>query len=298
VAASRTAAYVAAYRAIETVSSRPHFRDPFAIAFLPRDLAISIRAARVAPFRALLVRYADRRAPGARTSAIARTCFIDEITRAAVRNGVRQMVILGAGFDCRAHRMPELRGVAVFEVDRAETQAAKRETLARTRAPVRNVRYVAVDFLRDAVSEQVTQAGWDAATPTLFVWEGVTNYLTQAAVTAMLSWMGRCAVGSTVAFTYVHRGLLDGRMSFEGGEQVMANVRKLGEPWTFGLYPDEVASFLVRCGLELVEDLGADDYRRRYLGDAPRMLRGYGFYRLAVAKVSGTGEDGRAQREV
>src|SRR6185295_19396429 len=93
VAASRTAAYVAAYRAIETVESRPHFRDPFAAAFLPRDLARLVVAARFPPARALLVRYADRRAPGARTSAIARTCLIDEVTRGAVQGGVRQMVV-------------------------------------------------------------------------------------------------------------------------------------------------------------------------------------------------------------
>jgi O-methyltransferase involved in polyketide biosynthesis len=104
----------------------------------------------------------------------------------------------------------------------------------------------------------------------------------------MLSWIGRSLKGSTVVFTYVHRGLLDGRVRFEGGEQILANVQKLQEPWIFGLYPDEVASFLARCGLELVEDLGADDYRRRYLGGAPRTLRGYGFYRLAIARVPGS----------
>lgn len=187
--------------------------------------------------------------------------------------------------------MPELGDCVVFEVDRAETQAAKREKLAQARRPIRSdVRYVAVDFLRDDVSGRLADAGWDAAAPTLFVWEGVTNYLTESAVTAMLSWIGRSAKGSVVAFTYVHRGLLDRRMTFEGGEQILANVQKLGEPWTFGLYPDEVAPFLAQSGLELVEDLGADDYRRRYLGSASRTLRGYGFYRLAVARVSGAAD--------
>jgi methyltransferase (TIGR00027 family) len=287
VPASRTAAYVAAYRAIETVGSRPHFRDPFAVAFLPRDLALMAAAARLAPVRALLVRYADSRAPGARTSAIARTCLIDDVARSAILSGVRQMVILGAGFDCRAHRMPELRECVVFEVDRPETQGAKREKLRRAKAPVRSdVRYVAVDFLRDEVSDRLAKAGWDATMPSLFVWEGVTNYLTEAAVTGVLSWIGRAAPGSTVVFTYVHRGLLDGRSSFEGGEQILANVQRLKEPWTFGLYPDEVASFVAQNGLELVEDLGADDYRRRYLDGTARTLQGYGFYRLAVAKVS------------
>src|SRR5437016_3359527 len=131
-AASRTAEYVAFYRALETIERRPRFRDPFAIEFLSRNLRMAVRVARHRFMRALLLRYADRRAPGARTSAIARTCFIDDFVRRATAQGVRQLVLLGAGFDCRAHRVPELRDVAVFEVDRHETQARKRALMARS----------------------------------------------------------------------------------------------------------------------------------------------------------------------
>jgi O-methyltransferase involved in polyketide biosynthesis len=92
--------------------------------------------------------------------------------------------------------------------------------------------------------------------------------------------MGRAAPGSTVVFTYVHAGLLDGSVRFAGGERIQRNVRELGEPWTFGLLPEAVAGFVARAGLTLVEDAGADDYRRRYLGET---TRGYAFYRIAVA---------------
>lgn len=286
-AASRTAQYVAAYRAIESLERRPHFRDRFAASFLSPELARLVRAARLPPFRALVKRYADRRAPGARTSAIARTCYIDDALRNAVRAGIRQVVVLGAGFDSRAHRLPELRDSVVFEVDRAETQTVKRAALARTVLGVRDdVRYVSVDFLRDSVSDRLVEAGWDAAAPTSFVWEGVTNYLTEPSVTSVLAWIGRSAAGSTVVFTYVHRGLLDRTERFEGGDQILANVQRLAEPWTFGLYPDDVAPFLARAGLDLLEDLGADDYRRRYLDGNVRTLRGYSFYRVALAKPS------------
>jgi methyltransferase (TIGR00027 family) len=284
-AASRTAQYVAAYRAVESLERHPRFQDGYAVAFLSPELARLIRAAHLSPFRALVKWYADRRAPGARTSAIARTCYIDDVVRSAARAGTRQLVILGAGFDCRAHRLPELRDSLVFEVDRAETQAVKRAELAHAPVSARDdVRYVPVDFLRDRVSERLVETGWDAGAPTSFVWEGVTNYLTEPAVTSVLSWLGGTAVGSTVVFTYVHRGLLDGSQRFEDGEQILANVQRLAEPWTFGLYPGDVAPFLARMGLELVEDLGADDYRRRYLDGAARTLRGYSFYRVALAK--------------
>ena len=64
--------------------------------------------------------------------------------------------------------------------------------------------------------------------------------------------------------------------------RVRRDVRRLGEPWTFGLHPGAVAGFVARSGLRLCEDLGADDYRRRYLGAAQP---GYGFYRIALAEV-------------
>jgi methyltransferase (TIGR00027 family) len=280
-AASRTAQYVALYRAFETYERRraPLFRDPYARRFLDRSLALVVSASRAPGLRGLLERYADRRAPGSRTSAIARTAYIDDAVRAAVAGGIDQVVILGAGFDCRAHRMPELAGAAVFEIDRAETQAAKR-----ARVPDGStVRYVAVDFLRDDVGDKLAAAGWQSQRRSLFLWEGVTNYLTEDAVAKVMRWFATAAAGSTVVFTYVHRGLLDGTVPFTGGERIVENVKRLGEPWTFGLRPDQVGDFVAQSGLRLRDDLGADDYRRRYLGDAP--MTGYAFYRLAVADV-------------
>jgi methyltransferase (TIGR00027 family) len=279
VSASRTAQYVAFYRALETVRRRPVVHDPYASRFLSPGLARAVRAARAPLVHSLVARYADRRAPGARTSAIGRTKIIDDAVLAAVASGTRQLVILGAGFDCRAHRMPELAGVAVFEVDRAETQAEKRTRLGDLRT---DVRYVTVDFLRDEVSARLVEEGWDSAAPTCFLWEGVTNYLTASAVDQVLAWVGGSAPGSTLVFTYIHGGLLDGTVPFDGGSRMISNVRTLGEPWTFGLHPSEVAPLLARHNLTLREDLGADDYRRR---TGITELAGYAFYRLAVAEV-------------
>ena len=281
-AASRTAQYVALYRALETSEPRrpPLFRDPLATTFLSRPLALAVRASRVAALRGWVERYADRRAPGSRTSAIARTAYIDDAVRAAIRDGIDQIAILGAGFDCRAHRMPELAGARVYEVDRAETQVVKRARVPDHPA----LRYVAVDFLRDELGAALVAAGWEPGRRTLFLWEGVTNYLTEPAVIATLDWIGRTAPGGRVLFTYIHAGLLDGTASFVGGELLLDNVRRLGEPWTFGLRPEAVAGFVAARGLALRDDLGADEYRRRYLGgDNP----GYAFYRIAAADIVG-----------
>jgi methyltransferase (TIGR00027 family) len=290
---SKTAEYVALYRALETdeAAREPLFRDPFATLFLSRGLSRAARLARLRPIRSLLQRYADWRAPGARSSAIGRTRFIDDIVRRAVEEKTRQLVLLGAGYDCRAHRMPELHDTRVFEVDRAGTQAAKRERVSSARAlgTRSDVQYVAIDFGRDDVSQHLASAGWDRGRPSLFVWEGVTNYLTEPAVAAVLTFIGSTARRTRVVFTYIHRGVIDGTVRFEGADKLVRSVETLGEPWTFGVHPDEIGAFVARFGLELEEDLGADEYRRRYLGESARDLRGYAFYRIAVASVRGAG---------
>src|SRR6201986_901389 len=49
---------------------------------------------------------------------LVRTRFIDQMMERAIRSGMTQLVILGAGFDTRAHRFTELlQDVAVIEVD-------------------------------------------------------------------------------------------------------------------------------------------------------------------------------------
>jgi methyltransferase (TIGR00027 family) len=290
-AASRTAQYVALYRALEhRERTRPRlFEDPFAAEFLRPSHRLLLAAARMPKVHAWIRRYADRRAPGARTSAIARTRFIDDVVRRHVADGVAQVVVLGAGFDSRAHRMTELARATVFEIDRPETQRTKTAVLG-GRSPIARVRYLPVDFLRDDLGAALVAAGWESAAGTLFVWEGVTNYLTREAVESVLEWIAATLGRAALVFTYVHAGLLDGSVRFEGGERILANVRALGEPWTFGLRPTEVAAFLGRHGLALEEDLGADDYRARYLPADPNGDRGYSFYRLAVATKRGSGD--------
>jgi methyltransferase (TIGR00027 family) len=286
VTASKTAEYVALYRALETLEGQPFFRDPFAEAFLSPDLKGALWLTRISPLRHALERYADWRAPGARSSAIGRTCYIDDVVRRATAEGVAQVVVLGAGYDCRAHRMPELRECRVFEVDRRDTQSLKRRRLgAQARSTRSNVSYVAVDFTIDSLEERLVAAGWKAREPSLFVWEGVTNYLNREAVAQVLSFVGRTAPGGLLVFTYVHRGVIDGSVSFDGGDKLVRNVERLGEPWTFGLEPGEVEEFLAGFGLTLEEDLGADAYRQRYFTSRATSLRGYAFYRIALARV-------------
>lgn len=280
---------MALYRALESARPRDKrlFHDPFAIHFLQPSLRRAVELSKIPFLGTLIARYADRRAPGARTSAIARTRLIDDLVSQGLREGIGQIVILGAGFDCRIYRLSDMRSVAAFEVDHPATLAAKRSRLRSliTNSPI-NVHFVEIDFGKQDLAQVLRQEGFDTGRPTIFVWEGVTNYLTPSAVDAVLRYVARCAGGSRVIFTYVHEGALDGSGMFSDAARIISNVERLGEPWTFGLIPEELSSYLGERGLRQDRDEGARDYRRAYFGKAAESMKGYDFYHVAVASVS------------
>jgi len=286
---SRTAEYMAFFRALETVrpAGQRLIFDPFAALFLQTALAQAIRLAKIPGLRGLVERYADWRLPGARTSAIARTHLIDAAWNRAVSEGIPQIVILGAGYDCRAYRLGVAGPTVVFEVDHPATHAIKRERLLQVAPAIpANLRFAAIDFNRESLPDVLAASGFERQQRTLFLWEGVTNYLTEPAVDAVLHYAGTCERGSRMVFTYVHRGVLDGSVEFFGGEKVRRDVAALGEPWTFGFDPAELRAYLRQRNLELDYDASAREYRRECFGARSASMKGYGFYHLAMAHVA------------
>jgi methyltransferase (TIGR00027 family) len=226
----------------------------------------------------------DRLWPGARASGVARTRLIDDALLALSRGGeIEQVVLLGAGFDCRAHRQ-SLRPAPVYlEVDRPETQDLKRERLGERAGG--DVRYVPCDFEAGSLGASLEKAGFTPQRPAFFLWEGVTNYLSPSAVDDVLEYVRSTAPGTLLLFTYVDRRILDEPDRFVGSRRLRSTLRSSDETWTFGLEPSGLAAFLEQRGLRLVCDQGSIEYRAHYLGSRGAHLRGYEFYRAAVARV-------------
>ena len=285
--ASRTAEYMALFRALETARPRRRrlFGDPLASAFLRPRLRLVVAVSRLPGLGGVIARLIDKRWPGARTSGVARTRFIDDAVEAALPTGISQVVILGAGFDARPYRIAALSRMAVFEVDHPSTSAAKQRAVASLPAATPHVRFVPVDFDAQPLGAAMSAAGYDPGRQTLFVWEGVTNYLTEAAVDLTLRFCAGAVAGSMVIFTYVHRQVLDAPEAFAGTEKLFATLGASHERWTFGLDPARLESFLAERGLKLDEDVGAAEYRARCYGPAASGMRGYEFYRIAIAHV-------------
>ena len=285
--ASRTAEQNALFRALESLrpAGQRIFEDPLARSFLTPPLSLVGRLAVVPGLRELLPWIIDYRWPGVRSSVVARTRLIDDAIAASL-DRIEQLVILGAGFDSRAYRMPGLRRIAVFEVDHPDTQTTKRRVLGRVLAtPPEHVRFVAIDFQARDLASAIAEAGYRESARTFILWEGVTNYLTEAAVDATLCWCSRASPGSLVLFTYVHRDVLTRPHVFVGTKNLFASLEKAGERLTFGLEPIELPEFLAKRGLSLESDVGAAEYRERYFGERARRMRGHEFYRVALARV-------------
>src|SRR5205814_6541283 len=122
-----------------------------------------------------------------------------------------------------------------------------------------NLTYVAVDFRRDKLGDALNSAGYDPARKTVFVWEGVTMYLPEAAVEETLRWVAAQAPGSAIIFDFVgamvikFMATVDLNHLPEAAKQAVGRLLKLeaGEPWIFGVPDGEEREFLGKLGLEL-----------------------------------------------
>lgn len=294
---SRTAEFIALFRALESYR-RPAearlFEDPLAYGFLPGSLRLVVWLSRVPLAGRLVPWFIDRRWRGARTAAVARTRLIDDTLRQALAD-VRQVVLLGSGFDSRPYRIEGMSSVRVFEVDHATMLDRKRVRLASELGALPpNVTFVAVDFDRQELAWALESSGFDPKLPAFVIWEGVTGYLTQEGIDSTLRSLAKACPGTLVIFTYLDRRVIEAPEEYAGGRRLAATVRSVGEPWKFGFEPGELRPYLAERGLALLDDVGANEFRARYMGPARRNTKGYDFYRAALAEVGARKSVGRA----
>jgi len=284
---SGTAGFMALFRALESTYPRERrlFEDPLAIRFLSLALKAVAYASKIALLQKGVVRLLDTVWSGARASGITRTRLIDDFLSQGIRDGRKQVVILGAGYDSRAYRIAALKNKQVFEVDHPSTLKSKKAKIQKASGTAcSHVTYVETDFNHQSLEQTLREAGFHQELPAFFIWEGVTNYLTENAVRQTLAYIGSLAKGTLLAFTYVHRDAID-----SPGDHVIKGVSKLlrkqGEPWTFGIRPEELSLLLRDCNLKLLEDVDSVNYRKYYLFPEGKHLDGYEFYRVALAEV-------------
>lgn len=274
--ASQTAVMVCMGRAIAHLEgSVPGFSDPTAMTLLPdeareRVRGFSAEAEAKDPRTRMSHRFLERRSQ----MVAVRTVAIDEAVRATA---APQVVILGAGLDGRAWRMPELAGAVVFEVDHPDTQREKVARAAALSRAAREIRFVPVDFTRDRLDDALAAAGHDARRSTTWIWEGVVMYLTRSEIEATLEVVKRRSTpGSRLVIVYAAPGLVL--------PIVRLVVRRVGEPFRSVLKAGEMKALLGQHGFTVGQDEAIPAIARRLSARAWKATRMLKHVRVVVAE--------------
>src|SRR5579862_6683337 len=198
---------------------------------------------------------------------LVRARCIDELMQRAVRNGATQLVILGAGFDTRAHRFGELlKEVAVFEIDYGATQEYKKKRVETALGgPPTNLTYVPIDFAREGLGDVLRRAGFDSRRKTYYICEGVSMYVPEEGMKETLRAIAaESAPGSVLLLEYLNRGGLELLRKYPAG--MVRNAIDWGEPFVFGVPDGQDHEFFREAGLELGEALkiGSPESVKRY----------------------------------
>ena len=257
---SQSAWGVAMMRAIE--AEKPEAEricyDPYARAFVPGIEYVL--------FKPMIDSgWYRRMSGGAVEFVIVRERYIDDCLQAALSAGLDQVVILGAGFDTRAYRIAGIETTRVFEVDHPATQAVKLKGLKKVSDPLpAHVTFVPIDFDTQPLGERLLAAGYDERGRTLFIWQGVTYFLTAAGVDSTLAFIAHhSGPGSAVIFDYLfNETLRDTQHGY--GKALRRSARLSGEAYMFGIDQGQVEPFLAQRGFAQVCDMTLEELKQRY----------------------------------
>ena len=274
-----TAQGVAKQRLIESIA-KPEERiinDPYADRFVLGASFIKLMGHK------LNVWLAEKLVPGFHEHLISRTRFIDDLIKKSAASGVEQYVILGAGYDSRAHRLELPSSLRIFEVDQPEVQARKRSKLPKELPNLENITYVAVDFSHQSLTEQLMDAGFDQSKSTVFTLEGVSQYITKEAFDSMIKEMAALTQKANSIFfvSYASELLNKNTEACFGKGYPNAEKRaklitygsaKVGEPWISFYGAEEIESVLSQNGYSIKENVTLKDLNSRYFAPVGRTL--------------------------
>jgi methyltransferase (TIGR00027 family) len=220
---------------------------------------------------------------------LARARYTEDRLAEAIRDGVLQYVVIGAGLDTFALRRPDLQDrLRIIEIDHPATQASKRLRIGDAGlTPPPNLHFAPADLEKESIAEVLSRAPYDPAQPAFFSWLGVTMYLTEDAIGATLrSLRSAAAAGSQLVFDYLDRAVLAPENQSATRSSIFETVRRIGEPMIFGFDPSALGAELAAQGFRLLESLGPEDLEKLYFAGRADGLRPTGSAHLARVAVA------------
>lgn len=300
--ASITALFAAFMRAQHYAYDTPKlFADPLAAQLLSGDEQQRFEAVYVNilndVYPTLAAACADHRSKVQRMSwesaayaeTLSRARYAEDKLAEAVKHGIDQYVVIGAGMDSFAFRRPEaLKHVHVFEVDHPATQAVKQQRLAAAGfTPPANLHFVTADLAQERLAAALTQAPYRPDAPAFFSWLGVAMYLPRDAVFETLRGMRSVsAPGSQLVFDYLDTEVFVPDKVAPRVQRVMDWTRARGEPFLSGFDARTLAAELARIGFQLQENLNPHEIATRYFQGRADDLRAceHAYFACAVVE--------------
>lgn len=218
-----------------------------------------------------------------------RAKFGEERLEKAIREGIAQYVIIGAGYETVAMRRTELAAkLSIYELDLQDTQSLKMKRMRSAGIPVpEQVRYIPTDLNSETVHDALGRSDFDDKRPAVFSWFGVTYYLGEDAIRKTLQTIvATMAPGSSVLFDYLADSDWTDPESRILQESCAEFVAKRGEPWLTSFHPEKIGSFLEDLGYDEVEHLEPKEIGVRYFSDHPQLTFPpfFGFCHAVTAK--------------
>jgi methyltransferase (TIGR00027 family) len=229
----------------------------------------------------------EKSTPGVVGGILCRTCYIDDVLTNAIKEGVGTVVNLGAGMDTRAFRIPGVENIQYYELDLPELQIVKRSYIDKDIGELpSNVSLVPIDFNSQDLGEELKKAGYTLSSKTLFIWEGVTQYISKEAVDNTIKYVAQAHTGSKVVFTYVLESFINGSCVPNGLNSLYKFFLKKKKPlWFCGFEPAEMREYLSKYSLSLIEDIGHEEFLERYIKPKGRDLAVMEIERTVLAEV-------------
>ena len=282
-----TAQGVAKQRLIETIAGpdKRVINDPYADSFVIGSGFIKLMGHKLNAW------LSEKLAPGFHEHLIARTKFIDELIEKSAINGIEQYVILGAGYDSRAHRLELPSSLKIFEVDQPEVSDNKLAKLPKELPNSENVTYVNIDFSYQSLTDQLISAGFDQEKSTIFTLEGVSQYITKEAVSSSIKELASLTRDTNSIFfmSYVDE-LLDKNPEACFGEGypnpakkaslIKGLSAKVGEPWISFYSCAEIEVLLSQNGYSIQENVTLEDLNSLYFSPVGRTLNENQIFKL------------------
>jgi len=252
---SRTALMIARQRAAHQLLDHGSIlNDPFAVKILREDEQAALQTANEHPLASI-----------GRLFTAARSRVAEDALSKAVKRGLRQIVILGAGLDTFALRNPHsARQIRIYEMDYPATQASKVQRLAEAQIALPPwLILVPVDFERDEVGEKLVAAGFQQNSPAFFTWLGVVPYLTQDAIARTLNYISSIQ-NSEVVFDYLEPAEAFSEELRQIEKERTEQLKKIDERSVTRFNPRGIAAILRSHGFSAIEDIDYQEITSRF----------------------------------